>query len=444
MRTNKPGTAHPIIQTHITHLSHDGRGIATIDGKVTFIQGALPGEIITFQPIRSKKQWGEGELVEILQASPQRVTPHCPHYHVCGGCSLQHLDPSQQILEKQTWLLELLERMGQVTPEQILPPLNSEPWHYRSKARLSTRYVSKKQKTLIGFRERSNPRFITEIGQCSILHAAVDSALPALSELVDSLDSRSTIAQIEVAAGDEQVALIFRHLAPLSPEDIQRLSNFAEQSGFYVFLQPKGPDTIHLLSPALPEPYLTYTLPAHDLRFYFHPSDFTQVNLNLNRNMVDQALTLLNLHSEHTVLDLFCGLGNFSLPIARKAKQVIGIEGCEKMVKRAEMNAERNAIANVHFLSANLFEANLATLCRGHSIDRVLLDPPRSGAFEIVQQMDSIAPPLIVYISCNPATLARDAGVLVHQKQYRLVAAGVMDMFPHTAHVESIAVFEAI
>lgn len=442
MRTKKQVSAHPI-QTQINHLSHDGRGIATIDGKVTFIQGALPGEIVTFQQTRNKKQWDEGELLDIQQPSPQRVTPQCPHYHLCGGCSLQHLDASQQILEKQTWLLELLQRMGQVAPEQILPPLRSEPWHYRSKARLSTRYVVKKQKTLIGFRERNNPRFITEIEQCPILHAAVDSALPALSQLIDSLDNRDIIAQIEVAAGDQQIALIFRHLAALNTEDIQRLIQFAQQSGFYIFLQPKGPDSIHLLYPEHSEPYLTYALPAYDLQFYFHPSDFTQVNLDLNRNMVDQALRLLDIHPEHTVLDLFCGLGNFSLPIARKARHVIGIEGCEKMVARAQMNATRNRLSNVEFFSANLFETDLAKHCRGYTIDRVLLDPPRSGALEIVQQIDVIAPPLIVYISCNPATLARDAGVLVHQKKYKLVAAGVMDMFPHTAHVESIAVFQA-
>lgn len=442
MRTKKQENIQPI-QAQITHLSHDGRGIATLNGKITFVQGALPGEIVTFQRSRSKKQWDEGELLEILQPSPQRVTPACPHYHLCGGCSLQHLEPSQQILEKQTWLLELLQRIGQVSPEQILPPLPSDAWHYRSKARLSTRYVAKKQKTLIGFRERNNPRFITEIGQCPILHVAVDKALPALSALIDSLENRDTVAQIEVAAGDQDIALIIRHLTALSTDDTQRLIDFAQQSGFYIFLQPKGPDSIHLLYPHDTEPYLTYSLPTYDLHFYFHPSDFTQVNLDLNRSMVDKALHLLDIQETHTVLDLFCGLGNFSLPIARKAQQVIGIEGCEKMVERAQMNATRNGLSNVHFLSANLFETDLATHCRGYTIDRVLLDPPRSGAFEIVQQIDKIAPPVIVYISCNPATLARDAGVLVNQKNYRLMAAGVMDMFPHTAHVESIAVFHA-
>ncbi|OGV48246.1 MAG: 23S rRNA (uracil(1939)-C(5))-methyltransferase [Legionellales bacterium RIFCSPHIGHO2_12_FULL_42_9] len=426
---------------NVTRLSHDGRGIASINGKVTFIRGALAEEEVLFRYTRTKSQFDEGDVVDVVKASPNRVSPKCPHYSVCGACSWQHLDEKLQIHEKQLLVLNLLERTGHVKPESILPPLTSNNWHYRTKARLSVRYVEKKGKTLVGFRERHNPRYITEMNECPVLHEKVDARIMPLRRLMDALDAPATIAQIEVAAGDDDVALIFRNLQALSDNDAAKLRQFGEESQFILYLQPAGPDSITLFYPEEASRYLHYQLPDETIVFQFLPTDFTQINMTLNRLMVRLALDLLELNSADTLLDLFCGLGNFSLPAARYCAQVVGVEGSPDMVSRALMNAKNNQIANTTFYSADLTQADIFTRLKNHQFTKLLLDPPRTGAFEIVNEIDKLSPQRIVYVSCNPATLARDADILVNQFHYKLAKVGVMDMFPHTAHVESIALF---
>lgn len=440
-KRRRPAVSKIPVTTSIEKFSHDGRGIARIDGKTTFINGALPQETVTFQYTSKKRDYDEGVVVSILDASHQRVEPHCPHYAMCGGCSLQHLDGPAQIHEKQTLLLDLLQRIGHCQPENILEPLTSDLWNYRNKARLSVRFVEKKQAALVGFREKSNPRYITEINQCSVLNPRVDAELLSLRALVDALDDSHCIAQIEVAAGDEDVALIFRNMSPLTPNDEENIRAFADKAQFRIFLQPAGPDSVYLFHPVEAGPFLSYRLPEYDIELQSLPTDFTQVNLSLNRRMVSHALALLAIEPDDVVLDLFCGLGNFSLPLARGCRHVVGVEGSEAMVGRALMNAKNNGIRNAEFFCANLDETTALDALRNHRFTKVLLDPARTGALEIVKQMDKLNPQRIVYVSCNPATLARDADILVNQHGYRMVDAGVMDMFPHTSHVESIALF---
>lgn len=353
---------------------------------------------------------------------------------------MQHLDEQAQIHEKELQLLDLFNRTGHCQPEKILEPLADKSWHYRNKARLSVRYVRKKNSVLIGFRERNNPRFITEINQCAILNEKIDQQLPSLRLLVESFDDPDTIAQIEVAAGDVEVALIFRNMNPLTTADEALLRAFGEQSGFRIYLQPGSPDSVVLFYPDNAPPYLTYDVDS--VQFRFHPTDFTQVNAGLNQLMIARAMELMDINPDDRILDLFCGLGNFSLPMATRCAQVVGIEGSETMVQRATMNAEFNQLGNTEFFCANLEDINSIDAVLSYKFTKLLIDPPRSGAFEIVNQIEKLNPERIVYVSCNPATLARDADILVNLKGYRLISAGVMDMFPHTAHVESIALFE--
>lgn len=430
-----------LVTAVIDNFSHDGRGIARIEGKTTFIEGALPGETVQFQYTLKKKDYDQGVVVSIIEPSPQRVTPACPHYALCGGCSLQHLEGTAQIYEKQALLLDNFQRIGHCMPETVLPPMTSMLWGYRNKARLSVRYVEKKQSTLVGFREKNNPRYITDIFSCSILNPRVAFELVALRQLIDSFDDSHCIAQIEVAAGDNDIALIFRNLSTLSLNDEDKLRAFSNRTAFRIFLQPSGADSVYLFYPKQAGDFLTYQLPDDGITFQFLPSDFTQVNAGLNRKMVTYALKLLELTSEDSVLDLFCGLGNFSLPLAKKVANVIGVEGSDAMVLRASMNARANGIQNATFFCANLDDSQSLALLSEHRFNKLLLDPPRTGAMEVVKQMNQLNPQRIVYVSCNPATLARDADILVHQQGYRLCSAGVMDMFPHTAHVESIALF---
>lgn len=431
-----------ILTAKIEKFSHDGRGIARIDGKTTFIQGALPEEEVNFKYTRVKRDFDEGQVISIHSASASRVEPRCPHYNFCGGCSLQHLEESRQIHEKQALLLNLLQRTGHCEPELVLEPLISKHWHYRNKARLSVRFVEKKQSAMVGFRERNNPRYITEINECPILNEKIDAQIPRLRALIDTLDNPHSITQVEVAAGDEEVALIFRNMESLSDNDQERLRNFGKESGFRLFLQPGGPETVAIFYPELASEFLTYTLADYQVEFQFHPTDFTQINASLNQQMVAKALELMELTAEDVVLDLFCGLGNFSLPLARHCAKVVGIEGSETMVARAQMNAQANGLANTEFYCADLDKIDSINLMLAQKFTKLLIDPPRSGALEIVKQIEKLNPERIVYVSCNPATLARDSDILVNHKGYRLSAAGVMDMFPHTAHVESIALFE--
>lgn len=429
-------------QARVENLSNEGRGVARVEGKATFIRGALPEDLVEFEYTSIKKDYDEGRVTQILHSSPYRVEPKCPHYALCGGCSLQHLKEEEQIQFKQKQLFDLLQRFARVQPECSLEPLTADLWHYRNKARLSVRYVNKKQSTLIGFRERNNPRYITEISQCLILNKKVSDDLIPLRTLLDSLEDKQTIAQIEVAAGDAEIALIFRNLSPLLDADAEKIRQFGLSTGYMIFLQPAGPDSVHAFYPPNGSEYLHYSLPQYGLTYEFHPTDFTQINPALNRLMVEKALSLLALEPEDRVLDLFCGLGNFSLPMAQFCAKVIGIEGSGAMVKRAYRNAELNNLGNLEFFAANLDDpAEISKVIQG-GFNKVLLDPPRSGALEIVKQIERINPERIVYVSCNPVTLARDTDVLVNQKGYVLRSAGVMDMFPHTAHVESIALFE--
>jgi 23S rRNA (uracil1939-C5)-methyltransferase len=428
-------------QASIHGFSHDCRGISKIDGKTVFIQGALPGETVCFAYTSKKKDYDEGKVVEVIQASEDRVQAECEHFDLCGGCSLQHLSTDKQIEYKQTILLDLISRYGKTSPEKLLSPIRSQSQGYRNKARLSARFVQKKDSVLLGFRERFNGRFITDINHCTILHPKVGQHISLLRKLLDSLENKQAIAQVELAAGDSELALIFRNLEALSEEDIAKLCQFGAEQGFRIILQPGAVDSLYSIYPEDSDNYLSYRLPAFDLDFKFHPADFTQVNAEVNQAMVSHAIALMKPESEDIILDLFCGLGNFSLALAKSAKQVIGVEGSDAMVERATMNAEANQIKNVSFYAANLDDPEKISQFINMGQNKLLIDPPRSGALEIVKKMDCFKPERIVYVSCNPVTLARDTEILVHQHHYKLESLGVMDMFPHTSHVESIAVF---
>jgi 23S rRNA (uracil1939-C5)-methyltransferase len=429
----------------IESLSHDGRGICHIEGKVVFVHRALPGEEVRFRYCRTRSKYDEGDVLEVLKPSPLRVEPHCQHFGICGGCSQQHLGADAQITGKQERLLENLQKIGKVTPEHILPPLTAENWGYRRKARLGVQYMRREQVVRVGFRERSSS-FLADLKRCEVLHPSVGERITELAKLIGSLSIKDRIPQVEVAVGDDNTALVFRHLDPLSGSDLERLTQLGQENKLMIFLQPGGPKTITRLWPA-PEvsdasTTLSYRLPDHNVELEFQPTDFTQVNAELNKKMIRQALMLLEPQAGDRVLDLFCGLGNFSLPLARKVGALVGVEGEAGLVDRARENADRNSIDNVEFHVADLNGDLAIEPWYGAGFDKLLLDPPRSGAQVVVSHLPNPLPSRIVYVSCDPATLARDAGILVNEQGYQLVSAGVMDMFPHTAHVESIALFE--
>ncbi len=438
-RRNKPKLPNYPVRVEIESLVHDGRGLAHVDGKAVFIDDALPGEEVSFLYTGRARKHDEGTLCEIFRASPHRVEPKCSGFAVCGGCSLQHLDPEQQILAKQQTLLDNLERIGKVTPERVLTPLTGPVWQYRHKARLGVKHVRKKHRVLVGFREKHKP-YVADIERCEVLHPSVGERLEELAALIQNMDAHERIAQIEVAIGDTVTALVFRNLDPLSDTDTQALIAFAQQTGLHIYLQPKGPDSVHLLWPE--QSQLSYSLPDYRLTMNFLPNDFTQVNPAINQPMIRQALELLEVGSTDRVLDLFCGLGNFTLPMARSAAEVTGVEGEAGLVQRARENAVANDIHNVDYHAVDLTLDPAAQSWMQKRYTRILIDPPRSGALELVPLLGKLGAERIVYVSCHPASLARDAGVLVNELGYRLVAAGVMDMFPHTAHVESMALFE--
>ena len=441
-RRHKPLPKEPVSAT-ITGLSHEGRGICQIEGKTTFVQGALPGETVSFKYTRKSRQVDEGLCVEVEESPhPDRVTPECQFYEMCGGCSLQHLSMPAQIQLKQDTLIEQLKHFGNISAEEILPPLAANEWGYRTKARLGVRHIDKKEKTLVGFRER-NGRYIANMDQCEVLHPKVGRKIEALSQLISQLSCFRELPQIEVAITDDACALIFRHLADLTEQDEALLCEFGREHDFHIYSQPNKPHPIALLFPEKNAEHklLSYHLPHHDIEIQFHPTDFTQINIELNQQMVDQAVDLLALEKSDSVLDLFCGIGNFTLPLARSAKQVTGVEGAAVAIERAKQNAKLNSIRNVDFYEANLFEDFSSKPWVKQTYDKILLDPPRSGAEKIIEAMPKLKPKRLVYVSCNPATLARDAGVLVKTHGYTLKKAGVMNMFPHTSHVESIALF---
>ncbi|MFD0738619.1 23S rRNA (uracil(1939)-C(5))-methyltransferase RlmD [Lysobacter koreensis] len=437
-------------EAQITGLTHDGRGVARrADGKAVFVAGALPGERVMASQTGRHRSFDEAKAVEVLDAAPERVTPRCPHFGTCSGCAFQHYAEDQQILAKQGVLLDNLARIGHVTPERVLPPLSDAAWGYRRKGRFSVRRVEKKDKTLVGFRE-VDPRFVADLGECHTVIPQIGNAIPALAALVESLDARRDIPQIEFIAGDRMsgthgdahsgIALTFRHMAPLSHGDREALTAFAQAHDFAVFLQPGGVDSVHPLWPA--DPKLAFSLPQWDLEFHFRPLDFIQVNAGLNGKMIRSALDLLDPQPDERVLDLFAGLGNFTLPLARHVREVVGVEGETGLVQRARDNAAHNGIGNAQFHAADLGKDLSDHTWMREGFDKLLLDPPRSGADFVLTQLPLEQFKRIVYVSCHPASLARDAGYLVNERGWKLRAAGVMDMFPHTAHVESIAMFE--
>lgn len=437
-RNRRQQVSREIFTADIETLAHDGRGIARIDGKTVFIDGALAGESVRFQYTRQHSKFDEAKTVEVLSESADRVTAKCAHFGVCGGCSLMHMQPQAQLQLKQNTLAEQLTHFGQLTPEQWLAPLTGPLWGYRRKARLGVKYVHKKQKVLVGFREKSAP-FIAELNQCEVLDPRVGLRLTELAALIETLAARERIAQIEVAMDDKHTALVFRNLDPLSEDDKTALINYGQQQDLWIYQQPGGPDTV---SPLWPEqPQLSYA-PVAGIALDFAPGDFTQVNAGINEKMIPLAMQLLDLQPADRLLDLFCGLGNFTLPIAGKIKEVVGVEGDASLLAHARRNAEKNQLTNAVFELADLTQTALADYPWAKAgFNKILLDPPRSGAFEVLGQLAALGAEQIVYVSCNPATLARDAGELVHQHGYHLQAAGIMDMFPHTSHVESIAVF---
>lgn len=428
-------------ELEVGDLADDGRGIGRIEGKAVFVDGALPDERIRFEYRRRRSRHDEGSLLEVLHASSQRVQPPCPHFGVCGGCSLQHLDAQSQLLRKQSGLLESLRRIGGVVPQALLPPVTGPLWHYRRRARLGVKDVPRKGRVLVGFRERHAP-YVTDMRLCEVLDQRLAGMLETLSELVAKLSVRRRLPQIDVAAGDGAVALAFRVLDPPSVNDLWHLQAFARHHDVQVYLQPGGPDTLSRLAPT-DAPPLSYRLPEWELEMQFQPGQFIQVNASVNRKLIALALDLLAPGPESQVLDLFCGLGNFSLPLARRAARVVAVEGDAELVSWAGRNAQTNAIHNVEFQQANLMEENHSWSWNRPHYDGVLLDPPRSGAVEVLPIVAAMGPRRIVYVSCHPGTLARDAALLVERFGFQLQAAGVLDMFPHTTHVESIALFES-
>ena len=439
-RNHKKKLPENPVKVIIESLAHDGRGIAHVDGKVIFIDEALPGEELEFIYTDSRKDYAEGKVVNLITRSDIRVDPECPHFGVCGGCSFQHVAADEQIKLKQGLLKEQFSGIGKVEIEQIWQPLTDEHWGYRRKARMGVKYVAKKGRVLVGFRERRNP-FLAEMESCKVMHPKVGTKLMALSAMIGQLSIKDKIPQIEVALGDEECVLAFRVLEPATDEDKAILREFGHQHQMSICLQSKGPDTIKPLE-GEPEVLPQYSLPEQGLTFKFKPAMFTQVNYGINRKMVTRALEALELTKDDIVLDLFCGLGNFTLPLATKAGHVVGIEGDLPLVNHAKENAKLNNLDNVEFHVADLTKEVSQFSWAKQKFTKILLDPSRAGASEVLHHLKKWQPELIVYVSCNPSTLARDAGILVNDLGYKLVKAGVMDMFPQTGHVESIALFK--
>ncbi len=427
------------VEAVIESMSLEGKGVTHIDGKAVFVGGALPGEKVMFKYTSINRKFDEAYVSEVLEASDDRVEPGCPHFQICGGCSMQHMAVENQIHHKQKAMLDALTHIGKVTPQTVFEPMTGEPWGYRRKARLGVRHVRKKNKVLVGFRERSGG-FLADIDACKVLHPSVGEKLIDFQTLIIQMEAKESIPQIEVAVGDEATALVFRHLEPLCDGDQQLLVEFGQSHDFQIYLQPKGPTTVHCIWPE--NPGLFYEHPEFDTKVAFGPQDFFQVNSSINRKMVPRAVELLELDGSQKVLDLFCGLGNFTLPIAKNAAEVVGVEGDNVMVQRAKQTALDNGVGNTSYFAFDLTAEVQDEPWMKQKYDRILLDPPRSGAKEVIEKFSKLDASRIVYVSCHPGTLARDADELVNKQGYRLVGAGVMDMFPHTAHVESIAVFE--
>ncbi|MCI4430882.1 MAG: 23S rRNA (uracil(1939)-C(5))-methyltransferase RlmD [Burkholderiales bacterium] len=436
----------------VESLDMEAQGVArNAQGKVVFIEGALPGEEVTVSVIRRKNQWEQATPLAWRRESSQRVTPACPHYGTCGGCKMQHLHVGAQLAIKQRALEDTLWHIGKVRAERMLRPIEGPTWGYRFRGRLSVRYVVKKGKVLIGFHERKSS-FVADMGSCEILPAGLSALLLPLRELISGMDERDRLPQIEFALGDATTALVLRHLQPLGSADLERLRAFGARHHVQWWLQAKGPDSAQRMEGG--DAALAYKLPEFGIEICFTPTDFTQVNSQINRVLVESAIRLLDPQRNERVIDWFCGLGNFTLPIATLAREVLGVEGSDALVQRARDNALRNSLQmRSSFVARNLFDLSAADLAGFGHAHKWLIDPPREGAFALVKALADLhenppgadgegLPQRIVYVSCNPATLARDAGLLVHRAGYLCTAAGAVNMFPHTAHVESIAMFE--
>ena len=424
----------------VVDLSHEGQGIAKIDGRAIFIDGALPGETVEVQLLQKRKGVQEACLVQVITPSVERVEPKCVHYSMCGGCVQQHLDSSSQLAYKQSQLLENFARIAKVEVPKVLPPLQGEIWNYRRRARLGARWVPQKSRTLVGFRERNDNK-LADIRSCQVLREPLSSLIDPLGQLLGRLTVRDKVPQVEAAVADNITALVIRILEDLTATDLELLHEFRREHHVQIYLQREGYDSITPLHPESAIP-LNYELSQLGLKFEFLPNDFIQVNADLNQRMIAKALEILAVDKNDQVLDLFCGLGNFSLPIAQRASTVLGIEGEVSLVERARHNARLNNLTNVEFMVANLFEEHKDSRFAKRKFNKVLLDPPRAGAREILPVIAKCGAERVVYVPCHPGTLARDAGILVHELGYTLKTAGVLDMFPHTAHVESIAVFD--
>ena len=445
----------PLLTATIESLDQEGRGVAHVEGKTIFIDGALPTEKVTFRSHRIKPSYEVANVVDVLKQSNQRVVPKCPHFGLCGGCKLQHLDFAAQVANKQRLLENDLKHIGKVKPDNMLPPIYGPTWGYRHKARLSVKYVEKKQRVLVGFNEKAT-RYVADMNSCEVLVPEVSALIAPLQAMIVQLSIRDKLPQIELAVGEADlvyglpvIVLILRIMGELTPSDETLLKAFADDHAVQIWTQTKGPDTIKpyypLGSSSQALPALKYSLPEFDLTYPFKPNEFTQVNPQINQVMIRRAMQLLAPQANEKIADFFCGIGNFTLPIARSGAQVLGLEGLANLVDRANESAALNAISNTQFGVADLFKMTPADLTALGRFDKWLIDPPRDGAFELIKSLDaSNSPQRIVYVSCNPATLARDAGVLVNEKGYVLKVAGVINMFPHTSHVESIASFELI
>ena len=430
------------VELSIDGLSHDGRGLSSRNGKRVFVRGALPKENVLAEINGKRAGYDEGLTLEVHNPAPERVEPRCDYAGICGGCSLQHMDSKTQVQLKQSVLVEQLKHFGGIENTLILPPLVARNFNYRRKARLGVRYIGKRDEVLVGFREKGSS-FITNMSQCHVLDERVGQLITPLRELIRSLAAYRSIPQIEVAMGDAETALVFRHLEPLIETDTQALTAFAEQHDVHLYLQPSGVGSVHKVWPEDDDLRLSYQLEEFGLEMRFHPMDFTQVNAEINKKMVSRALAWLEPQPGDRILDLFCGLGNFTLPLARSGAEVVGVEGNDAMVERGYENARLNELDNVSFFAADLTQEFKDQPWAKGGFDKILIDPPRSGALEIMQNIKHFQARTIVYVSCNPATLARDAGELLKQG-YQIECAGVMDMFPHTAHVESMAVFSRV
>jgi 23S rRNA (uracil1939-C5)-methyltransferase len=429
-----------VTEAVIESIDHEGVGVAHVDGKVTFIDGGITGERVLFTRRRSRGNFDLGSVTEVLRESALRVVPRCRYFGVCGGCAMQHVEAAAQVAAKQRVLEDNLARIGKVAPEQVLPPVIGPAWGYRNRARLSVHYVEKKGGVLVGFHERRSS-FVADTLSCEVLPPAVAKLIPELREMFTAMQLRNRLPQLELAVGEKVTVFVLRHLEPIPEGDAAMLRAFADRHGIQWWLQPKGPETAHPFHP-LDAPALDYRLPEFGVAIRFRPTEFTQVNAGVNRVLVKRAVELLDPRPGERVGDLFCGLGNFSLPLATRAGHVVGIEGSPALVERAAENARLNGLAQrTDFFTHDLYADAAGALARLGPVDKLLVDPPRDGAMDLCKALAEPLPARIVYVSCSPSTLARDAGVLVNVHGYRLAAAGVVNMFPHTGHVESIALF---